>query len=201
MLLVALTGGIGSGKSLAGEFFEELGAIVVDSDQLARDVIERGTPGFDELLAEFGDGILTDGLVDRKKLGEIVFADPEKRKKLESITHPRIREALDEVTKSAPAHSVVINQIPLLAETGGKDRFDLVIAVTTSLELRKERLVKRGLASYEIEKRIAAQATDAEREAIADFIITNNSDKDSLLRQVEKLWTEILLPRAKDKSV
>lgn len=201
MLLVALTGGIGSGKSLAGDFFEELGAIVVDSDQLARDVIERGTPGFDELLAEFGDGILTDGLVDRKKLGEIVFADPEKRKKLESITHPRIREALDEVTKGAPAHSVVINQIPLLAETGGKDRFDLVIAVTTALELRKERLVKRGLASYEIEKRIAAQATDAEREAIADFIITNNSDKDSLLRQVEKLWTEILLPRAKEKSV
>lgn len=197
MLLVALTGGIGSGKSLAGEYFDELGAIVVDSDQLARDVIERGTPGFDEVIAEFGDEILSQGVIDRKKLGEIVFSDEVKRKKLESILHPLIRSALDDVAQSAPAGSVVINQIPLLAETGGKDRFDLVITVSTDLKERRERLLARGLAGYEIEKRLAAQVSDAEREAIADYVLTNHGDKDALLRQVESLWTDVLLPKAR----
>jgi dephospho-CoA kinase len=197
VLLVALTGGIGSGKSLAGEYFDELGAIVVDSDQLARDVIERGTPGFDEVIAEFGDEILSQGVIDRKKLGEIVFSDEVKRKKLESILHPLIRSALDDVAQSAPAGSVVINQIPLLAETGGKDRFDLVITVSTDLKERRERLLARGLAGYEIEKRLAAQVSDAEREAIADYVLTNHGDKDALLRQVESLWTDVLLPKAR----
>ena len=197
MLLVALTGGIGSGKSLAGEYFDELGAIVVDSDQLARDVIERGTPGFDEVIAEFGDEILSQGVIDRKKLGEIVFSDEVKRKKLESILHPLIRSALDEVAQSAPAGSIVINQIPLLAETGGKDRFDLVITVSTDLKVRRERLLARGLAGYEIDKRLAAQVSEAEREAIADYVLTNHGDKDALLRQVESLWTDVLLPKAR----
>jgi len=197
VLLVALTGGIGSGKSLAGEYFDELGAIVVDSDQLARDVIERGTPGFDEVIAEFGDEILSQGVIDRKKLGEIVFSDEVKRKKLESILHPLIRSALDDVAQSAPAGSVVINQIPLLAETGGKDRFDLVITVSTDLKVRRERLLARGLAGYEIDKRLAAQVSDAEREAIADYVLTNHGDKDALLRQVESLWTDVLLPKAR----
>jgi dephospho-CoA kinase len=197
VLLVALTGGIGSGKSLAGEYFDELGAIVVDSDQLARDVIERGTPGFDEVIAEFGDEILSQGVIDRKKLGEIVFSDEVKRKKLESILHPLIRIALDEVAQSAPAGSIVINQIPLLAETGGKDRFDLVITVSTDLKVRRERLLARGLAGYEIDKRLAAQVSDAEREAIADYVLTNHGDKDALLRQVESLWTDVLLPKAR----
>ena len=196
MLTVALTGGIGSGKSLAGEFFAELGAIVVDSDQLARDVIERGTPGFDEVLAAFGDEILTAGLIDRKKLGEIVFSDEAKRKELEAIVHPLIRTALDEIKNSAPQGSVIINQIPLLAETGGKERFDLVIAITSDLELRRSRLIARGLSAHEIEKRLAAQVQDSEREAIADYIITNHGDRDNLLRQVEKLWSDVLLPKA-----
>jgi len=196
VLTVALTGGIGSGKSLAGEFFAELGAIVVDSDQLARDVIERGTPGFDEVLAAFGDEILTAGLIDRKKLGEIVFSDEAKRKELEAIVHPLIRTALDEIKNSAPQGSVIINQIPLLAETGGKERFDLVIAITSDLELRRSRLIARGLSAHEIEKRLAAQVQDSEREAIADYIITNHGDRDNLLRQVEKLWSDVLLPKA-----
>jgi dephospho-CoA kinase len=196
VLTVALTGGIGSGKSLAGEFFAELGAIVVDSDQLARDVIERGTPGFDEVLAAFGDEILTAGLIDRKKLGEIVFSDEAKRKELEAIVHPLIRTALEEIKNSAPQGSVIINQIPLLAETGGKERFDLVIAITSDLELRRSRLIARGLSAHEIEKRLAAQVQDSEREAIADYIITNHGDRDNLLRQVEKLWSDVLLPKA-----
>ena len=197
MLLVALTGGIGSGKSLAGEFFAELGAIVVDSDQLARDVIERGTPGFDEVVAEFGDEILTQGNIDRKKLGEIVFNDEAKRKLLESILHPLIRSALDSVAAAAPAGSVVIHQIPLLAETGGKDRFDLVLTVSADLTARRARLIARGLASHDIEKRLQAQVSDAEREAIADYVISNHGDKDELLRQVEQLWNDVLLPKAR----
>ena len=196
MLTVALTGGIGSGKSLAGEFFAELGAIVIDSDQLARDVIERGTPGFDEVLAAFGDEILSSGLIDRKKLAEIVFSDESKRKQLEAIVHPLIRTALDEIKNSAPQGSVIINQIPLLAETGGKERFDIVIAITSDLELRRSRLIARGLSAHEIEKRLAAQVQDSEREAIADYIITNHGDRDNLLRQVEKLWIDVLLPKA-----
>ena len=196
MLTVALTGGIGSGKSLAGEFFAELGAIVIDSDQLARDVIERGTPGFDEVLAAFGDEILSSGLIDRKKLGEIVFSDESKRKQLEAIVHPLIRTALDEVKNRSPRDAVIINQIPLLAETGGKERFDLVIAITSDLELRRSRLIARGLSAHEIEKRLAAQVQDSEREAIADYIITNHGDRDNLLRQVEQLWNDVLLPKA-----
>ena len=196
MLTVALTGGIGSGKSLAGEFFAELGAIVVDSDQLARDVIERGTPGFDAVVAAFGDEILSSGLIDRKKLGEIVFTDESKRRQLESIVHPLIRIALDEVKSAAPRGAVIINQIPLLAETGGRERFDLVIAITSDIELRRSRLIARGLSAPEIEKRLAAQVQDSEREAIADYIITNHGDRDNLLRQVEQLWNDILLPKA-----
>ncbi len=196
VVLVALTGGIGSGKSLAGEFFAELGAIVVDSDQLARDVIERGTPGFDEVVTEFGDEVLTQGIIDRKKLGEIVFGDEAKRKILESILHPLIRAALDNVAAAAPAGSVVIHQIPLLAETGGKDRFDLVLTVSADLTARRTRLIARGLASHDIEKRLQAQVGDAEREAIADYVISNHGDKDELLRQVEHLWNDVLLPKA-----
>jgi len=195
VLTVALTGGIGSGKSLAGEFFAELGAIVIDSDQLARDVIERGTPGFDEVLAAFGDEILSSGLIDRKKLGEIVFSDESKRKQLEAIVHPLIRTALDNVKNAAPRGAVIINQIPLLAETGGKERFDLVIAITSDIELRRSRLIARGLSAHEIEKRLAAQVQDSEREAIADYIITNHGDRDNLLRQVEQLWNDVLLPK------
>ena len=196
MLTVALTGGIGSGKSLAVEFFSELGAIVVDSDQLARDVVERGTPGFDEVVATFGDDILTSGLIDRKKLGEIVFSDDSKRKQLESILHPLIRTALDNVKRAAPHDSVVINQIPLLVETGGRERFDLVIAISSDIELRRQRLIARGLAPYEIEKRLAVQVQDAAREAIADYVLTNSGDREDLLRQVEKIWSDVLLPKA-----
>ena len=196
MLTVALTGGIGSGKSLAGELFAELGAIVVDSDQLARDVVERGTPGFDEVVATFGDDILTSGLIDRKKLGEIVFSDDSKRKQLESILHPLIRTALDNVKRAAPHDSVVINQIPLLVETGGRERFDLVIAISSDIELRRQRLIARGLAPYEIEKRLAVQVQDAAREAIADYVLTNSGDREDLLRQVEKIWSDVLLPKA-----
>jgi len=196
VLLVALTGGIGSGKSLAGEYLAALGAIVVDSDQLARAVVERGTPAFDEIVARFGDEVLKDGNLDRSKLGELVFSDPVARAELEAITHPRIREALDEIVASCDPDDVIVNQIPLLVETGGKDRFDYIVSITAPLELRRERCIARGMKSYEFEKRVAAQASDEERAAISNHLIDITGDADALLRAIEELWESELKPRA-----
>ena len=200
MIKVALTGGIGSGKSAAGDFFEDLGAVVVDADQLARDVIERGTDGFDELVATFGDEILTNGILDRSKLGQIVFADPGARKTLEGIIHPRVAEAFDEIIEDSPDDAVIIYQIPILVETKGQDRFDYIITVEATLENRISRLKNRGLKGYEIEARMKVQATDEERAAIADQVFNNDGDMDQLLRQVENVYEDILLPRAKASS-
>ena len=197
MIKVALTGGIGSGKSAAGDFFEDLGAVVVDADQLARDVIERGTDGFDELVATFGDEILTNGILDRSKLGQIVFADPGARKTLEGIIHPRVAEAFDEIIEDSPDDAVIIYQIPILVETNGQDRFDYIITVEATLENRITRLKNRGLKGYEIEARMKVQASDEERAAIADQVFNNDGDMDQLLRQVENVYEDVLLPRAK----
>jgi dephospho-CoA kinase len=197
MFIVALTGGIGSGKSAAGDFFEDLGAVVVDADQLARDVIERGTDGFDELVATFGDEILTNGVLDRSKLGSIVFANPAELKKLEEIIHPRVSEAFAEIIEESPSDSVVIYQIPILVETAGRERFDYVITVETSLETRIRRLKERGMKGYEIEARIKAQASDADRAKIADAVFNNDGDLDQLLRQAENIYEDVLLPRAR----
>ena len=146
MLKVALTGGIGSGKSAVAEMLEECGAIVLDSDQLARDVIERGTQGYEAVLATFGDAILSDGEIDRAKLAGIVFQDEVKRKTLEGIIHPLVRDAAENVMKKVPSDSVVVNQIPLLVETNGAKRFDYVITVSASEETRRSRLLERGLS-------------------------------------------------------
>lgn len=197
MIKVALTGGIGSGKSAAGDFFEDLGAVVVDADLLARDVIERGTDGFDELVATFGDEILTNGVLDRSKLGQIVFADPDARKTLEEIIHPRVAEAFEVIVQESPKDSVIVYQIPILVETKGQDRFDYVITVEASLENRISRLKNRGLKGYEIEARMRVQATDEQRAEIADSVLKNDGDLDSLLRQVENIYEDVLLPRAK----
>lgn len=200
MLKVALTGGIGSGKSLAGEFFQLIGATVVDSDQLARQVVERGTEGFDEIVATFGDEILKNGNLDREKLAQIIFEDPNAKAGLEGIIHPRIQQALAEIITEMDLEEILIYEIPLLVETGARDRFDYVITISAPLEIRKERLKARGLKSYEIERRLNAQATDEQREAIADFVIKNDVDSDRLLRQVENLYEDILVPLAKKNT-
>ena len=191
MLIVALTGGIGSGKSLAGQYFASLGAIVVDSDQLARDVIERGTEGFDEVLAHFGDGILTNGEIDRKKLGEIVFANEQERFELEGIIHPRILAQFAQIIEDAPENAIIINQIPLLVETSAADRFDRVITVLSPIEIRITRLESRGLSRGEIEKRMSVQASDEQRIEVSDFIIENIGSPDDLLREVESTFEEL----------
>ena len=196
MLNVALTGGIGSGKSAVAEFLQECGAVIIDSDQLARDVIERGTEGFEAVLAAFGDTVLTDGEIDRSTLAEIVFQDEDQRKKLEGIIHPLVREAAESLMKKLPTDSVVINQIPLLVESNGAKRFDHVITVSASEELRRQRLLQRGLKDYEITKRIQAQVDDAAREEIADSIIKNEGSLEDLERIVENLWNNTLRPLA-----
>jgi dephospho-CoA kinase len=195
MLSIALTGGIGSGKSLAGEFFAELGAIVIDSDQLAREVIERGRPGYDEVVARFGDEILDAGEIDRSKLASIIFSDSSARKDLEAIIHPKVRDAAARIVARAGEGAVVINQIPLLFESNGAKRFDLVITVAATPENRKARLLARGLKGYEIDARIAAQASEEERASIADFILNNDGSESDLERAVTELWEREIRPR------
>ena len=199
MLKVALTGGIGSGKSTVADFLDELGAYVIDSDQLAREVVERGTSGYEAVLAAFGDGILTDGEIDRAKLAEIVFKDVTARATLESIIHPLVRDAAEKMMKSLPADAVVINQIPLLVETDGAKRFDFVITVSADEDIRRRRLIERGMKDYEITKRLAAQVNDAAREAIAHSVIRNNGSIDELRQVVEELWRLELLPRSTEQ--
>ncbi len=196
MLKVAVTGGIGSGKSAVGEILQELGAVLIDSDELARNAIERGSPGYDQVLAAFGDEILTAGEIDRAKLADLVFAQPDLRKKLEGIVHPLVREAAEEIMKSVPADSVVVNEIPLLFETDGAKRFDFVIAVQTPIKLRTDRLIQRGMKQYEIDKRIAAQASDEQRAGIAHAVVVNDGSLDDLRSKVEDLWFGKLKPKA-----
>jgi dephospho-CoA kinase len=191
MRIIALTGGIGAGKSLVAQYFSELGARVVDADQLSRLAIERGSEGFDEVLLRFGESILRDGDIDRKALAEIVFADASARADLEAIIHPRVRELFNEVVADLEADETLIYEIPLLVESNAAANFDLVITVEADLEMRKERLRKRGMFISEIERRIAAQASREEREAQADHIITNDGDEDALLRSVENLWEDL----------
>ena len=192
MLVVALTGGIGSGKSTVGQIFAQLGAIVIDSDQLARDVIERGSIGFNEVVAKFGDEILKNGEIDRQILASLIFKDPAKRSELEQITHPLIRRAFAKVVSSASPDSIVINQIPLLVESNHDYKFDHIITVSASESIRSERLIKRGLTNDQIKQRMGAQATDQMREDIADSVIINEKNEQELTDQVEKIWEQLL---------
>jgi dephospho-CoA kinase len=196
MLVVALTGGIGAGKSTVAQNFAELGALVIDADQLARIAIERGSDGFAEVLLRFGDEIILNGDIDRKKLAEIVFSDEGARKDLEAIIHPRVQAIFAEAVADLDHDDILIYEIPLLAETNATEKFDYVITVEADLEVRKERLLKRGLYISQIEKRIAAQASEESRTAIADKVIRNDGDEDSLLRQVENLWESVLVPQS-----
>ena len=192
MLVVALTGGIGSGKSTVGQIFAQLGAIVIDSDQLARDVMERGSIGFNEVVAKFGDEILKNGEIDRQILASLVFRDPAKRSELEQITHPLIRKAFTKVVSSALPDSIVINQIPLLVESNHDYKFDHIITVSASESIRSERLIKRGLTNEQIKQRMQAQATDQMREDIADSVIVNEKSEQEVTDQVEKIWEQLL---------
>ena len=188
MLIVALTGGIGSGKSTVGSIFAGLGAVMVDSDQIAREVVERGSEGFNLVVAQFGDGILKNGDINRSALGELVFGDQDKLHKLEAITHPLIRQEFSRIVEESPKDSIIINQIPLLVESKHEYNFDFVITISVSDSVRIERLLARGLSQSQIQARLNAQASDIQRESIADHVIENSGDLTALTQEVERVW-------------
>jgi dephospho-CoA kinase len=196
MLIVGLTGGIGAGKSTVANMFAQLGALTIDADQLARQAIEPGSVGFDEVVTEFSPKILTDGDIDRQKLGKIVFKDAEKRKKLEAIIHPKVQDALARKIKSLSPGDVLVYEIPLLVETGAAEKFDYIITVESDIENRLDRLFERGMDEDEAERRIAAQASQAQREAVADRVIVNDGDRAELFAECARIWeSELNAPR------
>jgi dephospho-CoA kinase len=196
MLVVGLTGGIGAGKSTVAELFARLGALVIDADQLARMAIERGSDGFADVMLRFGEEVIVNGDIDRKRLAEIVFSDEQARKDLEAIVHPRVQALFAEAVADLDHDDILIYEIPLLVETGAAEKFDYVITVESEIELRKSRLLKKGLYISQIEKRMASQASEEARTAVADSVIRNDGDEDSLLRQVENLWESVLVPQS-----
>ena len=196
MLIVGLTGGIGAGKSTVANMFAQLGALTIDADQLARQAIEPGSSGFDEVIAAFGEEILSDGDINRQKLGKIVFKDGAKRKQLEAIVHPRVQEALASKIKTLSPGDILIYEIPLLVETGAADKFDYIITVESDIENRLDRLFERGMDEDEAERRIAAQATPAQREAVANRVIINDGDRADLFAECARIWeVELNAPR------
>ena len=175
--------------------FAQLGALTIDADQLARQAIEKGSPGFNEVVLAFGQEILNDGEIDRQRLGTIVFKDAAKRKQLEAIVHPRVQEALANKIKSLSPGDILIYEIPLLVETGAAKKFDYVITVESDIENRLDRLFERGLEEDEAQRRIDAQASQSEREAVADFVIVNDGERADLFGEVAKVWEGELQPR------
>ena len=195
MLRIGLTGGIGSGKSTVSRLLAEHGAVIVDADVIAREVVEPGTPGLAAIVEAFGSAILAaDGSLDRPALAAVVFAEPDERRKLDGIVHPLVRARAVEVAAAAPSDAVVVHDVPLLAETGQASSYDLVLVVEADPGTRVARLVQRGLTAEDARARIAAQATDEERRAIADVVLDNSGTPDELEAQVDRFWAERVAP-------
>jgi dephospho-CoA kinase len=190
---VGLTGGLGSGKSTVAALLGEHGAVIIDADVVAREVVQAGTPGFAAVVARFGPGVVgPDGELDRAALARVVFADGAALDELNAIVHPLVGSRSAELAAAVPPGAVVVHDIPLLAENGLADRFDMVVVVEADREIRLARLAERGLTRAEAEARMAAQATDEQRRAIADEIVRNDGDLDSLARQIDRLWDRLL---------
>ena len=190
MLTIGLTGGIASGKSTVSRRLAELGATVVDADAVARALQEPGQPGLEGVVAEFGPGVLTaDGRLDRAALGVRVFADPDARARLNAVIHPLVRAEAERRVAAAGEDAVVVQDIPLLVETGQHDRFDLVLTVQAPAEERVRRMVEdRGMSPEDARRRIAAQATDEQRRAVATAVLDNSTTIEDLLAQVDEWW-------------
>ncbi len=193
MYLVGLTGGIAAGKTSVAKRWVELGGLEIDADVLARKALDAGTPGLAKVLEQFGsDLLLADGNLDRQKLAEVVFNAPEKRKKLEEIVHPIVRELAAQALADAPAGSILIYTVPLLVEASVDLPFDFVVTVEAPVDKQVERMVKtRGMTAQQAGARIAAQASAAERANSADVILNSNQTLGRLLDDAEALWNEI----------
>ncbi|MFC5927631.1 dephospho-CoA kinase [Micromonospora vulcania] len=196
MLRVGLTGGIGSGKSAVAARLVEQGAVLIDADQVAREVVAPGTEGLAEIVAAFSEQVLdSDGALDRAALGAVVFADETARRRLEAITHPRVRARTAELAAAAAPDAIVVNDVPLLVEVGLAPTYHLVVVVQTAVSTRLERLARdRGMDRAEAERRIAAQADDARRRAAADVVLTNDGSLAALHEAVDELWRQRLSP-------
>ena len=190
---VGLTGGVASGKSTVSAVLAELGAVVVDADVLAREVVAPGTDGLAEVVAAFGPSVLAeDGSLDRPALGAVVFGDEARRRVLEGIIHPRVRARAAEIEAAAPAGSVVVHDIPLLTETGQADSFDAVVVVDVPVETQVERMVSlRGMTRADAGARVAAQATREERLAIATYVVDNTGSREQLRARVEEVFADL----------
>ncbi len=196
MLRVGLTGGIGAGKSTVAAELSELGAIVVDADRIAREVVEPGTDGLAEVVAAFGEDVLDDeGRLDRPALGRVVFGDEEARTRLNGILHPRIGARTAELIAAAPDDAVVVHDVPLLVENGMGPAFALVVVVDAPAEVRVQRLAEtRGMGEDDARARIRAQASEADRRAAADVWIDNVGDVETVQATVRALWSERIVP-------
>jgi dephospho-CoA kinase len=195
VLRIGLTGGIGSGKSTVAELLAGHGALVVDADRIAREVLEPGTPGLAAVVAEFGEQVLApDGSLDRPALASLVFSDPAARARLDAVVHPLVRARAAELLSAAPRDAVVVQDVPLLVETGQVGSYDLVVVVVTEVDERVRRLVDRGLTADDARARIASQASDEERAAVADVVLSNDGDRAGLAAQVDRLWAERVEP-------
>ncbi|MFG2770152.1 dephospho-CoA kinase [Streptomyces sp. NPDC048350] len=193
MLKVGLTGGIGAGKSEVSRLLVSYGAVLIDADKIAREVVEPGTPGLAAVVEAFGAEILTDqGALDRPKLGSIVFADADRLATLNAIVHPLVGARSAALESTAGPDDVVVHDVPLLTENGLAPLYDLVVVVDASPETQLDRLVRlRGMAEAEARARMAAQATREQRRAIADLVIDNDGPLGRLEPQVRKVWDEL----------
>jgi dephospho-CoA kinase len=197
MLRIGLTGGIGAGKSTVSATFDECGGIIVDGDVIAREVVEPGTDGLEALVDAFGEDILLpDGALNRPALAAKAFVDEEQRAKLNSIVHPLVGARRSEIIESVPDDVVVVEDIPLLVETGMAPMFPLVVVVTAPEETRVERLIKRGMDEADARARIAAQASEDQRRAIADVLLDNSGSQHDLTQRARELWQQRVLPLA-----
>jgi dephospho-CoA kinase len=199
VLLVGLTGGIGSGKSTVASLLADRGAVIVDADAVARSVVEPGTPALAKLVERFGDSILAaDGSLDRQALADVAFVDGESRKALEDITHPAINEEFVRRMTEAPDDAVVVCDVPLLAESKQAQArgYPVVVVVEAPLDLRLVRLEQRGVAREDAQRRAAAQASEEERRALATHVVDNSGDLAHLADQVETLWADLLERKA-----
>lgn len=196
MLRVGLTGGIGAGKSAVSALLAAHGAVVIDADVLAREVVAPGTPGLAAVADAFGPGVLRpDGSLDREALGARVFGDLTARRRLEEITHPLIRAETARRVASLPPGAIVVHDVPLLVEAGLARAYDLVLVVEAPREVRLARLAARGLPRAQARVRMASQATDARRRAVADIVVDNGGTLDELRERVAEVWVRLLVER------
>lgn len=197
---VGLTGGVASGKSSVAALMAELGAVVIDADRLAREVVSRGTPGLAAVVAEFGEQLLDEqGELDRPALGAVVFADSAARRRLEAIVHPLVRARAAELEAAAGPDGLVVHDIPLLVETGQAGSFDAVVVVDVPVETQLARMTQlRGMSLEDAQARVAAQATREERLAAATYVVDNGGTWDDLRRQVAEVVAQLSGPTGPD---